>query len=270
MWGKITSLLPERVRSALGRDNGEDGWVRRGPLVALEFLYIAVLLLVVDLSIDGEVALGPATLSIEKGNLLVLVPEGVYVYALMGAGAYAATSLIFEPKESLTELKRLGYRILAALPLGAGVFLLASFIVGPDALGADGGSSGSGNGQFGDAPVLAGLAFIAGLYVRLTLRKLGDVAETVYNLGDVRAKSHKELQKRHDALDSVRKAWRVAASEGTTPGQLSSAGHESLRTAETLLESEDATAEQLDRAITLAERSREQFSDAVGGAEPEP
>jgi hypothetical protein len=276
MMGKIKSLLPERLRTALGREDRDGGWARRLPMVALEFLYVAVVLLAVDLSIDGGLALGPASVSVDEESLLVFVPAGVYLYALMGAGAYAATSLVFEPKESLAELKRLGYRILAALPLGAAVFLLATFVVGPDALGAegasngaDGGSNGAGDGQVGGAPVLAGLAFIAGLYVKLTLRKLGDVAETVYNIGDVRTRSHEKLQKRHDALDRVRKAWRASASEGTTPGQLDGDARESLRTAETILDQEDATAAQLDRAIRLAEQSHQQFGDAVDGDDPE-
>lgn len=92
------------------------------------------------------------------------VPGFVYLYAFLGAMAYALTSLIAKLETGGRGVARVGLRAVAALPLAAGVYLLA----GP--LGLAG---------LGDRAI-AGVAFLVGLYVNLTLKALGGLAERLY------------------------------------------------------------------------------------------
>lgn len=95
------------------------------------------------------------------------VPWFVYLYGLLGAMAYAFTSLLSGLGEageaSVRRLVRIGLRVLAALPLAGGVYLLAALLSLP--------TSGRTAG---------GLAFLVGLYVSLTLKALGGLAERLY------------------------------------------------------------------------------------------
>ncbi len=93
------------------------------------------------------------------------VPPIVYLYAFLGAMAYAFTSVVAKFERDTREVVKVGLRALAALPLAAGVFVLAG------ALGVEG------------APV-AGVAFLVGLYVNLTLKSLGGLAERLYGPGE--------------------------------------------------------------------------------------
>lgn len=92
------------------------------------------------------------------------VPPYVYLYAFLGAMAYAFTSVVAKFERGTVGVLKVGLRALAALPLAAGVFLLSN------ALGIDATS-----GRF-----VAGLAFLVGLYVNLTLRALGGLADRLY------------------------------------------------------------------------------------------
>lgn len=102
------------------------------------------------------------------------VPGFVYVFAFLGAMAYAFTSVVakLDPGTEAFErgtpaLLRVGLRAMAALPLAAGVFLLWNN------LGFGSGSNGM------DGQVVAGVAFLVGLYVNVTLKALGGAAERV-------------------------------------------------------------------------------------------
>jgi len=93
------------------------------------------------------------------------VPPAVYVFGFLGAMVYAFTSLAEE-----FDGEHYGYKLLsrsvAALPLAAGVYLLS--------FGFDATSSGS-SPEVGQ--VTAGLTFLAGLFVSMTLKSLGSLAE---------------------------------------------------------------------------------------------
>lgn len=92
------------------------------------------------------------------------VPAYVYLYAFLGAMAYAFTSVVAKFERRTVGVLKVGLRAIAALPLAAGVFMLSN------ALGIDATS-----GQF-----VAGAAFLVGLYVNLTLRALGGLADRLY------------------------------------------------------------------------------------------
>lgn len=100
------------------------------------------------------------------------VPGFVYVFAFLGAMAYAFTSVVakLDPEAEAFErgtpaVLRVGLRAMAALPLAAGVYLLWNNL---------GFEMGGRNGQ-----LVAGVAFLVGLYVNVTLKALGGVAERV-------------------------------------------------------------------------------------------
>ncbi len=242
--------------------SADDDWGRIG----LEFLYVFTIIAAVDVSINGRLdILEPMGVSpsLDNGNLLVTIPSGVYLYALLGAGVYVATSLVFEPKDSVGEVKRLGYRLLAALPLGAGVFLFASVILGGDVITVPI------EGESGEAVSLdantsaAGLAFLGGLFIRLTLKKLGDIAETISNVGQVGGYPHRAMEERLAATEAVLGAWRIPADAEDRSQELDPDAYAKLRQAETLLESGDASVSQLERASELAEEARNGFGRAA-------
>lgn len=95
------------------------------------------------------------------GGPLLRIPPYIYLYGFLGAMAYAFTSVIAKFERGTAGVVRVGLRVLAALPLAAGVFLLAG------ALGI----------EPSDGRLVAGLAFLVGLYVNLTLKALGGLAE---------------------------------------------------------------------------------------------
>jgi hypothetical protein len=142
---ELRSLVPGSFpgRQARGTESATRIAVR-------EWFPVLLVLVAVDVSTDGTV-LGTLTVVPDPSQT---VPAAVYVYAFLGAGAYAMTSLAFNPKESIVETYRLTYRMVGALPLGAGVYVLATQLGVSDVT----------------APV-AGVAFLSGLYVRLALRR---------------------------------------------------------------------------------------------------
>ena len=96
----------------------------------------------------------------------VTVPTYVYLYGFLGALAYAFTSLLTEFDKSARDLLQVGLRIPAALLLATGIYLLAAFFVSDPS-----------------TRVVAGLSFIVGLYVKLSLEALGSLARRLYGIG---------------------------------------------------------------------------------------
>jgi hypothetical protein len=130
-------------------------------------LALLLLLVVVSGSIDpdgplGNVASGAgnASLGITTSPLGIAVPWYVYVFGAVGALAYVFTLLVVEFERSASSLARMCLRIPAALPLCAGVYLLSTQILGSNP----------------PTQLIAGLAFLAGLYVDLTYRRLDALA----------------------------------------------------------------------------------------------
>lgn len=89
------------------------------------------------------------------------IPPHIYLYGFLGAMAYAFTSIVAKFERGFTGVVRVGLRALAALPLAGGVFLLAGALGIPTE----------------DGRLVAGMAFLVGLYISLTLKALGGLAE---------------------------------------------------------------------------------------------
>jgi len=200
-------------------------------------------LLAVDISTDGVILKRFTVIP----NLTHPIPGYVYVFAFLGAGAYAITSLAFNPKESIVETYRLTYRLIGALPLAAGVYLLAGVL---------------GNSSDLTVPI-AGMAFLSGLYVRLTLRRLGDVAERLY--GEQGGSEAEADTRRNEANENLRHGWRLLH-ESTSPRTDPEQVRAFLRRAEAIVDDENATIQELERARELSE----QALGAVQGREISP
>lgn len=121
---------------------------------------------------DAVLTLGLVVLTVEELDVIVDnglrvtetggIPWFIYVFTLLGALGYVFTTLVDDFHRSTSKIIQYNFRLLAALPLGAGVFILADVIV-PEAV---------------DAPAfIGGVVFLAGLYVNLAYKRLGALAE---------------------------------------------------------------------------------------------
>ncbi|PSQ15832.1 hypothetical protein BRD00_12505 [Halobacteriales archaeon QS_8_69_26] len=104
----------------------------------------------------------------EAVPLRVVVPWYVYAYGLLGAFGYVFTTLIREFDRSAMKVLQANLRVPAAIPLAAGVYVLATQFLG------------------GVPPqrLMAGLAFVAGLYVNLTYERIGRLADRLLATDD--------------------------------------------------------------------------------------
>ena len=93
---------------------------------------------------------------------LGVVPWYIYVFSVLGALGFVFTALIDDFHRETGEVLQHNVRLPAALPLGAGVFLLSDVLVG-DVAAAE--------------PLVVGVVFLAGLYVNLAYRQLGALAK---------------------------------------------------------------------------------------------
>jgi hypothetical protein len=193
-----------------------------------EFFPVLLVLVAVDISTDGWIL---KTVKVVPA-LSEEVPAMVYVYAFLGAGAYAMTSLAFSPKESIVETYRLTYRMIGALPLGAGVFVLANQL-----------------GMSEMNVTIAGAVFLSGLYVRLTLRRLGDVAERLYG----RAGTAEGDEHRRATAENARESWRRVAT-GDPPETVRRDAVDGLERVEAITADDEATRQELEHARELSER----------------
>jgi len=243
---KLRSLVPGSFPEHRG--SGTESAAR---IAVREFVPVVLVLLAVDVSTDGTL-LGTLTV---VPDLADPVPAVVYVYAFLGAGAYAMTSLAFNPKESIVETYRLTYRMVGALPLGAGVYVLAT--------------------QLGVSEVtapVAGVAFLSGLYVRLALRRLGNLAEKLYGSGRARQPFETERHRRTTNAN-VRRCWRHVATTDLPPEDRRTAVG-LIERAEAITDDEDATHQELGRAHELSDRALRELGlsgdgDAGAGAADE-
>lgn len=120
-------------------------WTERGgkALIALYLIFTGI-------GIFFSIALMPEKVS---------VPPYVYLYGFLGALAYIFTSLLTQFNKSTSDLLKVGIRIPAALLLVAAVYLLITFFV-----------------KEPTKPIIAGLSFLIGLYIKLALEGLGGLA----------------------------------------------------------------------------------------------
>lgn len=105
-----------------------------------------------------------------SGSNAVTVPLYVYLYSGFGALGYALTKLVVQLDQytkwgKLTDLVSMALRIPAAWVLATGIYLF---------LGDLGSVSGTTGAQF-----TAGVAFLVGLYVNVSLKALGSLADRI-------------------------------------------------------------------------------------------
>lgn len=116
-------------------------------------------------------------LSMGTLDLSMRIPPAIFLFGFLGATVYVFTSFAQQFDDNDQYRLKILSRTVAVLPLAAGVYLLALAFPGIDGeltvLAAD--TSGSGASQ--TDRLVAGLAFLAGIYVSTTLKALGGLAE---------------------------------------------------------------------------------------------
>lgn len=116
------------------------------------------------------------------------IPPGVYLFGFLGATVYAFTTFARRfARKGRYRLKVLS-RTLAALPLVAGVYLLAFAFTGTD----------GGAGEITGPRYVAGLAFLAGLYVSTTLQSLEVLANRFLGFDDPQTRQSAESDEESD------------------------------------------------------------------------
>ncbi|WP_255149196.1 hypothetical protein [Halorarius halobius] len=130
--------------------------------------------LVVDVLVLIVVAAGTTTLfrgalpdglltALDTGNAFdVAVPWQVYAFGVLGAFGFVFTALIREFDRTPLTVVQYHLRVPAAIPLSTGTYLLADLILG---------------GAESTPALVAGLAFVSGLYVNLAYERLAALAE---------------------------------------------------------------------------------------------
>lgn len=141
----------------------ETVWHRSSSAVTL--LVVDVLVLIVaaagtTLLVNG---VAPEFTTVEEFS--VPVPWEVYAFSVLGAFGYVFTAFVMDFDRTPADVLEYQFHVFAAIPLGAGVYLFAALLLGTD-------GSVPGNDR-----LVAGLAFVAGLYVKLTYRRIGALAE---------------------------------------------------------------------------------------------
>lgn len=168
-----------------------DSWGKR-----LVVAYVALTLLGIIASIQVvQDSLG--SLFLDGYEAPVAIPATIYLFGLLGALTYVFTSLTFGEDKDRYGLVQLGLRVIAALPLAGGVFLFSAFFVDESA----------------NSPIVNGLAFFAGLYVRLTLQSLGKLAERLYGITDGRSRRR---EARTAAEQALRRAKELVEDDAIT------------------------------------------------------
>jgi hypothetical protein len=144
------------------REEKPGGWLERtwyrsgvGIGVVVGNLLLTVVLAAAAVVVSDGGALGAETVAAG------IVPPYVHVFSLLGALGFVFTALIEAFDCSVGTVLRYTLRLPAALPLGVGIFLLSEVILGEAAT---------------DATLVAGVVFLAGLYVNLAYKRLGALA----------------------------------------------------------------------------------------------
>lgn len=134
-----------------------DPWYRTRAGVAMLLIDVALIVALASVTMTTVVSeFGTVVEPTLPGH----VPVFVYVFSALGGLGYVFTALLEDFQSDTKSLFRYNLRVPAALPLGAGVWLLSDVLVGANA-----------------APRLVlGLAFLSGLYVNLAYERLGAVA----------------------------------------------------------------------------------------------
>ncbi|WP_256299890.1 hypothetical protein [Haloarchaeobius salinus] len=134
-------------------------WYRTTPGIVTAGLLVVLTALGLAIS-TGVVA--PAFTELDP-SAKAAIPPYVYLYGGLGGLAYVFTSLIIEFEKTTEELGRAGLRLLAAPLLAAGIYLLMRFFLTSPS-----------------TRQVAGLSFLVGLYVKVTIEALGSLARRLY------------------------------------------------------------------------------------------
>jgi len=150
-------------------DPAEPAWPVHNSLAIVLFTLLSVIGLVLSTGIL-DLGLVDTPGSVDG----VQVPGYIYLYASFGALGYIFTKLMtmsetFGGTRNLDLLVELALRIPVAWVLGAGMYLLAGVLL-PDSM--------PNTNRF-----MAGLAFLVGLYVNLTMKSLGSLADRLLGRG---------------------------------------------------------------------------------------
>lgn len=109
--------------------------------------------------IDGGQADAGAMGNGASGAGFEATPTSAFVFALLGALGYVFTVLLTDLHRDAAKVVQANFRVIAAIPLAAGVFLLSDYILGDAGVGT------------------LGFVFLTGLYVNLVYERLGGIAD---------------------------------------------------------------------------------------------
>jgi hypothetical protein len=206
-------------------------WFKDSRSKRLVVVYVILTLLAISASIQ-TVQDTVGGLFVDGYETSVAVPGTIYLFGLLGALTYAFTSLTFGEDKDRYGVIQLGLRVIAALPLAGGVFLFSAFFVD------------SANSQ-----IVNGLAFFAGLYVRLTLQSLGRLAERLYGVADGRSRRREARTAAEQALRRAKKLLDEEAIEEPARQEIEDA----VKTLRKTLDDWNASADEVESATTRLE-----------------
>mgnify|MGYP005849485307 CR=1 FL=1 len=162
---------------------GADGsdWYGTRAGRALYWGLIVVTLLAVAVSTAGFPAFLDALLPVSLPEVETTIPPYVYLFGFLGATVYAFTTFARRFDEHGRYRLKVFSRTIAALPLVAGVYLLAFSFLG---FGTEPTRTGGMTDAVARERVIAGLVFLAGLYVSTTLLALETVANRLLGVDE--------------------------------------------------------------------------------------
>jgi len=152
--------------------DGGTKWYRDRAGVAVIALYVLLtagaVLVATGTLFDGVTTVpGSGSSGSGSSGSPVEVPGYVLLYAFAGGLAYAFTSVLTEFEKTVKEVIVTALRLPAAVLLATGVYLLAALLFDSSL----------------NARLMAGAAFLVGLYVKLAVEGLGAVARRLYRSG---------------------------------------------------------------------------------------
>lgn len=170
--------LPKPRKKLAGILDAEE--TRLGTALIASYGVFSILLVIVTVdqtTLPGWVPLGGSFVADA-----VQVPASVYLFAALGACGYIFTRLIREFADNVVDLSfreflEMMTTVLAAIPLSAGVYLLAGFLF-------DASVSTAGTEARLSPRTMAGVAFLTGLFVKRAYQRLGWVADKLMPTGE--------------------------------------------------------------------------------------
>ena len=156
-----------------GSDSDRSDWYGTRAGRVLYWGLIVATLLAVVVSTTGFPAFLDAIVPVSLPDVETTIPPYVYLFGFLGATVYAFTTFARRFDEHGRYRLKVFSRTVAALPLVAGVYLLAFAFLG---FGTESAAPGDPTDAVARERVIGGLVFLAGLYVSTTLLALEAVA----------------------------------------------------------------------------------------------